>query len=580
MSKNSIIANPAFALPEWGYVNDLTTKQAVRYDPNRICPDLHNAMLAWGSSPPRNEDGFALWPLVLAPRQCGKSFITEAMFYPMIANIPGYSHVCIADKRGRARRLHQRIHFLDRKWDERAKGTRINLMERQKITFDPDEGGEGLILSAQNAADGLGDSYNSLHLSEVAFYPDLDEMLSYTIPAIENVRDGLVVAECTPAPQSAAAPSADAWRDLFTLGMKGEGRWRSVFIPLMASKVHVREWKKEWTLDLEEQRLLDKLGHLGLTKAHLAFRREKLATDRKIAENPALFFTFYPVDPITCWGAVQGGAFGQYHMDLLAESSELDRTKSGERVEFFGPKPGARYAVFVDPAGQDGMNDHVGIHVFELWDDRIEQAYRAGARMPQEVAGALIEELSNRYNNAKIIIENNGVGNGTIMYLKMRGLGRRMMSWKPDSYEYAGYPTTAQTLPMMLEATKYAIEQGWVVLHDLETFGQLQTYRNDKVLQQKGKQAILTEARGATPKHRRHKHHWDVASSLVVGLWVCTKFMVRPTRVVPVKMREPLDPNAWYAQRIADRMKAQDAAALASTVRSYGHDLDYRPIEE
>jgi hypothetical protein len=566
-----MLLNPAFSLPAFGQVKDLKSSKKVQYDPFRLAPKLHSTTLNWVGNTPRDPStGMALFLLLLSGRQMGKSWVSEGAFYPRIANVPGYSHVCIADRRSRAEKLHKRIHYLDRNWPDQLKGRRDNLSERRKITFTPDTGGEALILSAQNAADGLGDNFQSLHLSEVAFFPDLNEVLTYTLPAIENVEDGIIIAECTPAPQGSVAPSADQWRDLFDLGMTGEGRWRSVFIPFFDSQVARRPWPKGSKMDSEEETLFSAFSPLGLEMENLAFRRECMATVPDIKANPDLFNVFYPFDPITCWRVVKGGTFEQRHLDILLRGI-ISQSRESHLV-FKDPSPGARYLVSVDPAGQTGKNDHVGLHVWELWDDRIEQVVEIDAQMDQEMCGSLIEELSNRYNGAKIAIENTGVGLGVMMYLKEHGLRGRLLTYWPEKENYYGFPASTKTIEESISAVKLAIAEGLVIVHSGRLINQLQTYRNDKMLQQTSRQLLLSEARGSEAKHLRPKGHWDICSSFVLGIWAALKFVNRPIRVVAAKKRGPswddVDWDAWYANRVAGGPVAQK------------NQWDYTPLED
>ena len=100
------LANPSISLLAYGHVQDQSTGNAIRYNPNAITDRLQSTIVSYFSNPPLTADGQVRWLVLLGYRQAGKSTAPELCAYAKTAYTPGWDHVCIADTRNRAEYLH------------------------------------------------------------------------------------------------------------------------------------------------------------------------------------------------------------------------------------------------------------------------------------------------------------------------------------------------------------------------------------------------------------------------------------------------------------------------------------------
>jgi len=192
------LRSPGRALPRLADVLDQETSAFIRYDPYRLTKTLQSEILAYIDDPPRTDFGQTKWLTVLTARQMGKSLVVEYGMYCKTAYTPGWDHVCIADIDERAKYLHKRVHQMHARWPEDVKSPTVRSNEMLQLTFDPSVGGKMRILSAETSAVGIGQSPDSFHASEAAFWTDFAGTMSMIYPSMVNRANCLAVFECTP----------------------------------------------------------------------------------------------------------------------------------------------------------------------------------------------------------------------------------------------------------------------------------------------------------------------------------------------------------------------------------------------
>jgi hypothetical protein len=496
--------DPRESLLRYGRVQDQKSGQAVPYNPHAITIDMQNTMLQYVGDPPKTETGQNRFLVALKSRQTGGSTCAELALYPVAAWTPGWDHICLADERGRARYLHQRVHFNHLRWEEAFRAPTIPLAERNQLTFDPLVGGQMRVLSAHRPEVGIGLSPDSLHASEIPFWGDAAKTWTYLYPAIRNRDHALGIFEATPAP--ADAPSVDFWQEMCQDARMRRGRFIYAFFPYWDGLLNRRPWPKQAELTDEEERLLLKYGPRGLTLENLAFRRETFETDKEIRRNPDLFGVFYPFDDVTCWVAAASGAIPKHVLRRHTEAPHLvPWTPSFMRYK--EPEQGVNYVVIADPAGY-ASRDHAAFHVFAVWSDCWEQcAVYADHVGDPSLFARMLEREGRKYNNALVVVESTGVGQATLVALIASG-------YENIFYEAMGRPgksaTEASNQRLLAELVDGLMDK--IVLYDDDTVRQLGTYKNDKILEQ-SERAELLQARGA--RKRRERHHWDKVSALL-----------------------------------------------------------------
>lgn len=525
------------ALPLQATVVDQRTGRRIAYDPNEICPRLHNDTLWYYGEAPRDPDGMLRWMLTVGPRQSGKSLVSSLCVDNICAQLEGQTGLIIADQDERAKTLFRYIMLSHRNRPKRLTPLTVPVRESNQITYDH-EGGISTVrcLSGQAANVGIGRSPDVCQISEVPFIPGFGDFWFGFYPAMVNRANAFLTLESTPAPMS--EPSAETFKNLVSDARKGYGRWLFSFTAFYESILNERKWNPQWTLDSEEHRLLRMFGPGGkhpriggkyanemidspgdpryLTLQNLAFRRMTLREVEAIRRWPDLFFVFYPTDPVSCW-AVKGG--GLIPSDVLAkhQSRVVIPWEPHETFKVYRkPQPGAKYVMAVDPAGYG--NDHAAFQVLEVWRDRVYQAavFACPNITPNDFSDKIIE-VAKEFNQPLIGVERNGVGLAVLALLERamdRGEVRNLYYDNRGVRSKPGWHASKTSIEESLGALIDELrDRLW--LFDAETVDQLADYRNDKVVKLSDRREILNP--GDIGKGRRTKGHYDRASALALG---------------------------------------------------------------
>ena len=509
------LSDPALSLRLFGRVQDIVTGSDVAYDPGVMTRTLQQTVLAYCSDPPRNQYGQTMFMLALKFRQAGVSTEVDSCGYVKAAYQPNQDVITIADTRERAQYLHGRVHALHRAWPEQIRSETIPNREARQLTFT--NGSKIRTMASDGSGVGIGLTPSFLHLSELPWWTDLGGVMSYLRPALEQRANVIVVAETTPAPSY--EPSAEYTRLMARDARLGKGRWLYCFAPYWDGHLNARPWPKEWRPDNEELKLLEAYGHLGLKLENLAFRRLMLE-DPEFRRDPSLFDVFYPSNDTDCWGK---GSIGVIPSHALRKHERPDLVRTTEAyAEFEPPEPDAMYVIGVDPVGF-AARDHGAFQVLKVYDGEWTQVARYAAHTAPPELEAIIRQTAVRYNNARVVVESNGVGQAIISLLKVAGY--------PHVYSEApGRPGVASTghnadrhLGWLIDALMDDL-----VLNDAETVSQLQEYRNDKRIEES---ATTEQIRHETNKRRRDRHHWDLVSALVMAV-IGARTMPRRTKRV------------------------------------------------
>ena len=495
------LRSPEQCLPKLGKVHDQKTGQFISYDPYRITHTMQADILTYMSNPPRTRDDQSRFLTLLTARQMGKSLTSEYACYPKAAFNPGWDHVCIADTNDRAEYLHKRVHHLHENWPLEVRTRTMRTRESRQLTFRTMEGGKMRILSAEAGAVGIGQSPDSFHASECAFWADFAGSMFLINPSLANRDHALVIFECTP------WEARSDWHDHCIAAKKGDGRHLYKFYPFWDGKLNRRIWEIDWILDNEEIKLLNRYGSEGLDLENLAFRRFMLETDSELRRRPELFGVFYPFDDLSCWISSSNAAIPAHALERHIEKKMA--TWTAPYMEYEPPDGEAVYVIGADPSGH-AARDHAAFQVLKCWDGEWTQVASFADHADPLIFTRKLKEIGLRYNRASIVVESNGVGQSVLALLR---------EWDyPNIYfekvRRPGFTSTAKSNDMIL---------GWMVdalldeleINDGDTVEQLTTYRHDKRIEEGANAEIV---RGQPSKKRRDRHHWDKVSALQMAI--------------------------------------------------------------
>jgi len=590
--------NPSTALLQFGKVKDGKAQKIVHYDPWRMTNELQQTIIDYWSNTPRGQYGETLYLTSLKYRQGGSTNTSVSCAYVTTQYRPEWRHITMTDKTPRSRQVHDRVNLLDRNWPDaiRVPKQKGRGQEMYSTHFDPNWGGHMVIQSAGSVAEGIGDSPDSMVLSECGFWPNFNKAMGLIGPALGNREDGLVHYECTPVPKD--APSAEAWKNHCISAKQGLGRHVYHFAPYWDGLFNRRLWRDDYKLTVEEMRYLDKYEHLGLTKENLSFRRYMMDTFQEFQDNPDLWDVFYPCDDVHCWGRSAKGVIHPTHLrymisryhDKMVEWPDARRDSISAFDDFLDPKepadaplgevkvyrpynPNAVYVFCCDPAGY-GVRDEAAWHIFEVWKGEIEQAvtYASRRSQPDEVVVVAMRWLK-RYGLPYAVVERNGVGAAILTGLKLLGYDQDKVyhtgKWPDDrpgwqSNEYSNQEALGYLIQLLREQA--------IIINDRATYSQLLDYKNDKSIEHGLTAELKRRIKGDDPNPgRRARHHWDRVSALVLLAVAVCEGMVPLRRRPSEKATEELDKSDWDEKGIpyehieaVAKLQAKDRAALAA----------------
>ncbi len=583
----NLYRDPDWALRNLLAVQDQQENTITSYDPDVVTHSLQQDMIEYWARPPRTADGFAKWLVVLASRQTGKSTVPELLGAHSTMVSPGWDHVCDADTDKRASYLHQRAQIAYAGCPAYFRPPQVSTKESRQLTLRHGQTTSRMRARTAGAeATGIGETPSSYHGSEMGFWPNFARSWTLIVPSMRNSRNGRIIMECTPVPPSMS--SGEQWREFCQAARSSgpEDRFVYRFYPFWDSKINSRTWMRNWTLESDEIERLDKYGHLGLTHANLAFRREILKTDEEIRKDPKLFDLWYPSDDISCWITAGSGVIPSNCLEKHVSSDKLiPWDNESTYKEYLPPRPGALYVIGADPSGF-AARDHSAFQVLEVWRGKWRQAATFAGHVDPILTSRKMIEVGYRYNKAVIGVESNGVGQGILTAL--------VQSNYPNIYYQGlnnpGISTTGASIQAhMADLTTALLDT--LELYDKDTVEQLATYKNDKTFQT----AVSTEAlRNATQifsesgTGRRAKHHWDKVSALIVAVQMARQvpqhFEPADNLEVPEfltqkrKVTSRLDyENESFAEELA-KLSPQERAVWDKLVaRSRGSDLAWGP---
>ena len=586
MITDSQLLSPGYMLEATGTLLDQTTDTMIPYDVNRVAPYLQRKILDYVDNPPRDADGFTKWLVVLASRQVGKSVCSALALYYYVAYRPNTYAAIITDTKERSEDLFRAINAChDEMEGSGYRSQSIPNRESRQITFK--HHGKIRTLSAEQSNVGIGRAMSFGHLSELPFMPDAAGLWNGLYPAIVNRKNAPLIMESTPAQMS--KPSAQWYQDMCISARTGEGRMDFLFAPFFSSLLNERTWLKDWTLEKAEIDMLDRFGPKHgepisapgqwryLTLENLAFRRHAIMNDAEIKRHPDLFKVFYPTDTVTCWQQAGGAAIPAHALRRHLERILVPWTPHNGYQEYEDPKPGALYAIGADPAGWMG-GDQASFQVLELWGDEWIQVaeFSSNTVLPVDFARKIIE-VAERFNDAQVIVENNGVGLATLQMLELamapEGTIMRDEFGQEKRYhlkhlyyhvlaggagQKPGIPASSSTNKRGLAYLIDALMDNLTLRSEL-LVAQLQTYGLDKEVRASEKWDIINP--GKVQRGRREKHHWDRVSSLI---WTCYLARSMPQRYRPASAEKVAAEEALYNEAAKKGLTFNQEKALIS----------------
>ena len=366
----------------------------------------------------------------------------------------------------------------------------------------PVRGSTYFIGTAGAKAFGRGDTVHRAHLSEAAFYPNLERILNGIAEACEY---GQIDIETTP-------NGREEFYEMWQKAKAGLSSYTPIFIPWFIdgeySADSLTEVEKKglskavWqmfeipdkifmqTLDDEEKRLVERVKKewdIEMTAGMLKWRRYK------IWDKGIIFFQEYPEDDVSCFLQAGRSVFGHIVTDTSRRIplDDLDSWKVDDKIKelllgrrLYGGLDGA--------AGSLGGDSHC-FAVMDADDKRYDNAaiiFEIHGNEPIDIFDAKVAKIMKKYH-IQLGVENNGIGKAHV--LALRRLEVEVYEWE----------TTGVSRPVMMS--------------DLE-----EVYRKESLIEtvpEAENEARDMEYKNDRPEHKTGKHDDRVfARAIAIGM--------------------------------------------------------------
>ncbi len=333
---------------------------------------------------------------------------------------------------------------------------------KSEIRF-PETGSSYFIGTAGQKAFGRGDTVDRAHLSEAAFYNDLDRILNGIAEAAEY---GQIDIETTP-------NGREKFYDLWQKAKSGKSSYTPIFIPWFIDgeysvenltekerkglSVGVQEMiamsDEEFykSLTEEETRLVERVyieWHIELTIGMLKWRRYK------IWDKGEMFFQEYPEDDVSCFLQSGRSVFSQVILDK-SRRIQLDDFEGWAIRQGWKDEQKLKFKSRLLYGGVDGAEGtpNGDAHCFSVIDapagEKAVVIFEITSNEPIDVFWNRVKKVLDNFN-IFLGIEKNGLGVAHVQ--KARQLGVRFMEWN-----------TGNNRPVMISDLEEAYRKGELI---------------------------------------------------------------------------------------------------------------------
>ena len=340
-----------------------------------------------------------------------------------------------------------------------------------------------------------------LHWTETAFADHAKEIFTSVFPALNRRKDSLIILEST------GNGNAGFYYEVCLGIRKG---FEVVFMPWFLDRGYQVEG--EPFTDLEKEVIADLMGVKKvpdeLTDAQLRWYQQTNETIGKAKcqqEYPINIEQVFQSTSLSFFSAKTMQAVtpapAEYHLKVV--DGFLQRSPRGPCQVFSRPRPDYEYMLVADTS--EGVEDSSSISVIDP--DGNEVAHWHELLQPDDVVKVIVL-VANHYGQARVVVENNGIGAYVLNSL-------RSQFFYPNIYseeQRMGVRTHATSKPVMLSMLQEKILSGELTFNNPVLLEEMKTFEADTLKHQKGA-------------------HDDVIMSSAIAAWVFDRFPPKKKRI-------------------------------------------------
>ena len=453
----------------------------------------------------RRRQGRPVFIFVLKARQLGISTLAQAITFAFTSQRNNITALDVADDMDGASYIFKMNElFYDRMSIDHPHLTPARSRSDEKRLEFEKTYSRIMIDTANNATAGRKFTLQIVHLSEVAFYKNFNEIKQALFPAISQNPDTIVMLETTANGINDA--STFYWKQKAAYEADPESTdWIVMFCSWKEHEEYRREFyneglktKFEKSLSIKEMKI--KKEH-GLNLEQLNWRRhmiedafggddEKFEVEFPLTDKEAFKSTAKQVFPDRLLGPQRVNLLApklRGEMELVDRRPAFMPDQQGFLKIYQESQPEERYVIGADTCESALTHDEACAQVIKrsTWS---QVAHLHGHMNPEDFAERLIA-LGLYYNRALLCPERNGPGLVTVTYLSNKhypNLCKQRKAVVSDAGVWAeteeyGFHTNVKTKPVIIDQLQTALRTLLLVLHDAKTVEELETYVVQKV---------------------------------------------------------------------------------------------------
>lgn len=349
---------------------------------------------------------------------------------------------------------------------------------RRELSFDVLDS-SFVVGTAGSEAVGRGETLTHVHASELAFWPksSAGDLWNGLLQAVPN-EDGTAVFV-----ESTANGVSGVYYDLWRGAVEGKNGFVPVFIPWYTDPTYREKVTEGFERTPDEEELSELYD---LDDEQLMFRR------RKVAQNGLdLFKQEYPSEPEEAFLTTGRPVFNLEQVNkalnhtrdveerLALEQDAFVPHSRGELTTYLKHNSGEQYVIGADVAMGINQGDY---SVAQVLDSKKRQVATWRGRVHPDYFAEILQALGFYYNEALVIVENNGHG-----ILTCTRLGKDYAY--PNFYTEVvidkltdketvklGFTTTAKTKPLIIDHLRAAVRDAEIEVNDKVTIREMLTY--------------------------------------------------------------------------------------------------------
>ena len=388
--------------------------------------------------------------LVLKPRQIGSTtFVSAWLFYKWYTATDPITITVLSHKLSSAKHILSMYKMFYNTLPAQLRRPLV-VENTTEMTF-ADTGAKVMAVSAEGKGGLRSFTCNYLHISEYAFAPNPEELKATAIGALNG---NMLIIEST------ANHYGDALHTEVIKAKRGEGGWNMLFFPWFEHAEYADEYPEGWEpLDPNYQ------VQWGLNTHQMYWRacmQHRLGAEKFRREYPGSLEEAF---------AQSGNAY--FSDDDLQYVEIVNVEAENNKVHIFDePEPDMAYGMGVDVASGRG-GDYSVIIVMDKQSYTPVAMYRSNTISPVALAERVVE-LATKYNNARVLVEENNWGLPVLNELRNRNYfqlyeGKKTRNWI----------TTTKSKIIMFEELKALLVEGVVCQIDSITYTEMRSYQID-----------------------------------------------------------------------------------------------------